>query len=222
MPYPCTWPMLFLHTVHLSCFLDTWDLFNNLFLHFAILPLPADDMTRSTQVHRLPQGHCCAEQCHHSMTSHQASKTQRLQQSHQEPGDVIWCNLPKIQTKWGQTLLMVKWLMLYRESCTGSKGGPGALIQDLLCGWPDHSSNRKGGEQKRRSFTAAQTQQHQPGFLGDKPKVHTSAANFNFGNPKVKGLEVLLGSCWGLPSTAVTTLLSEDVAGTVTQKGNQD
>lgn len=50
-------------------------------------------------------------------------------------------------------------------------------------------------QQRRKSFTAAQTQQHQPGFLGDKPKVHTSAADFNFGNPKVKGLEVLLGSC---------------------------
>lgn len=52
----------------------------------------------------------------------------------------------------------------------------------------------KATEQRRRRFTAAQTQQHQPGFLGDKPNVHTSAASFNFGNPKVRGLEVLLSS----------------------------
>lgn len=65
MPYPCTWPMLFLVTVHLSFSPDTRVLFNsNFFLHLVILSLPADDMTGSTQVHRLPQGSCSAEQCH--------------------------------------------------------------------------------------------------------------------------------------------------------------
>lgn len=62
------------------------------------------------------------------------------------------------------------------------------------------------------------TQQHQPGYLGDKPNVHTSAANFNFGKPKVKGLELLLCSKEGLPSTTVTAQLSEYVTGTLTEK----
>lgn len=31
MPYSCTCPMLFLHTVHLTCSPDTLDLFNNIF-----------------------------------------------------------------------------------------------------------------------------------------------------------------------------------------------
>lgn len=154
--------MLFLPTVHLSCSPDTRALFNNLFfLHLLILPLPADNMAGSTQVHRLPQGPAVLSSVT-SVSSLQARKTQRPQRSHQEPGDVIWCNLPDIQTKWGQTLPMVKWLMLYRESCAGSEGGSGTLIQNLLRGWPDHSSNRKGGEQKRQSREGGGSLQPRP------------------------------------------------------------
>ena len=109
------------------------------------------------------------------------------------------CNLPNIQEKRGQISLtgevshtVQRVLHGVERRCKSPDSKPLAWLnrpQLKQEGW-----GAKATEQRRTRFTAAQTRQHQLGYLGDKPNVHTSAADFNFGKPKVKGLEVLLSS----------------------------
>lgn len=156
MPYPCIWPMLFLHIAHLSSSPAALVLFNNpLFLHLLILPLPEDKVTGShAGTHAAPEtllwqfllSSITSMSSH--WFSHQAGKTQRPQLSHQEPSDVI---CPIFRQNEAKRRWLVKWLTSYGESRTGSRGGSGVLIQSLLRSYTDHSSNRKGGEQERQS-----------------------------------------------------------------------
>lgn len=107
--------------------------------------------------------------------------------------------MPDIQAKGGQTSLTGEVTHVVQRVSHGVKRRFRSPDSKSLA-WLNNPQLKQEGwgakatEQRRTRFTAALSRQHQPGYLGDKPHIHTPAANFNLGKPKAKGLEVLLSS----------------------------